>query len=59
MIIFIFSKIIIMDISRNYHLEDKVEYIIALVNEERMIRLSGVKGIEIRFTGLLRQGEVV
>ena len=46
MIIFIFSKIIIMDISRNYHLEDKVEYIIALVNEERMIRLSGVKGIE-------------
>ena len=56
MIIFIFSKIIIMDISRNYHLEDKVEYIIALVNEERMIRLSGVKGIEIRFTGL-RDGE--
>lgn len=45
-----------MDISRNYHLEDKVEYIIALVNEERMIRLSGVKGIEIRFTGL-RDGE--
>lgn len=33
MIIFVFSKIIIMDISRNYHLEDKVEYIIALVNE--------------------------
>ena len=32
-----------MDIPRNYHLEDKVEYIIALVNEERMIRLSGVK----------------
>ena len=56
MIIFIFSKIIIMDIPRNYHLEDKVEYIIALVNEERMIRLSGVKGIEIRFTGL-RDGE--
>ena len=56
MIIFIFSKIIIMDISRNYHLQDKVEYIIALVNEERMIRLSGVKGIEIRFTGL-RDGE--
>jgi FlaA1/EpsC-like NDP-sugar epimerase len=56
MIIFIFSKIIIMDISRNYHLEDKVEYIIDLVNEERMIRLSGVKGIEIRFTGL-RDGE--
>ena len=45
-----------MDISRNYHLEDKVEYIIALVNEERMISLSGVKGIEIRFTGL-RDGE--
>ena len=45
-----------MDIPRNYHLEDKVEYIIALVNEERMIRLSGVKGIEIRFTGL-RDGE--
>ena len=34
---FYFSKIIIMDIPRNYHLEDKVEYIIALVNEERMI----------------------
>ena len=45
-----------MDIPGNYHLEDKVEYIIALVNEERMIRLSGVKGIEIRFTGL-RDGE--
>ena len=45
-----------MDISRNYHLQDKVEYMIALVNEERMIRLSGVKGIEIRFTGL-RDGE--
>ena len=45
-----------MDIPRNYHLEDKVEYIIALVNEERMIRLSGVKGIEIGFTGL-RDGE--